>query len=319
VEAVTAAREEGGPFTSIWDFCERVDCRAVNKKAIESLVRCGALDSTGATRRGMLEILPSAQGAGQKAQQDAQLGQGSIFELEEPGAAAASSNARQHPPVPPLPDDRKDLNVMEKETLGLFLSSHPFKEVRAALRAKVECGLADLKGKKDGEWVTVGGMIAEAKRIRTKKGEPMLFATLDDLEAQVEILVFNSAYASNAEKIDIDKVVIVRGRVDHKDQGETKLVVQEAEIFDPSPEEVEHARANASVIMAPPRLTLKVPAGIDAAWLEELKEVVSHNRGDHELVLCVGDRTLVLGEQYRVSPGRFCAELNELPGAAEVV
>ena len=75
----------------------------------------------------------------------------------------------------------------------------------------MDCSLADLAGKKDGEWVTVGGMIAECKRIRTKKGDPMMFATLDDLEGQVELLVFNSAYAANADKVDVDKLVIVRG------------------------------------------------------------------------------------------------------------
>src|SRR5437763_3967304 len=92
VDAVIAAREKDGPFTSLWDFCERVDCRAVNKKAIESLVRCGALDSTGATRRGMLAVLPDAQARGQTHQQDALLGQGSIFDGlndSSPGAPAA--------------------------------------------------------------------------------------------------------------------------------------------------------------------------------------------------------------------------------------
>src|SRR5207248_2496166 len=160
-----------------------------------------------------------------------------------PGAPPAVGG--QRPPIPLLPDERQALNLMEKETLGLFLSSHPLKEVRPALRARVDCSLADLMGKRDGEWVTVGGMIAEAKRIRTKKGETMLFATLDDLEAQVEMLVFNSAYASNAEKVDLDRVVIVRGRVDHKERGETKLVAQEIDVFDPTPEEVDRARAEA--------------------------------------------------------------------------
>ena len=78
-------------------------------------------------------------------------------------------------------------------------------------------------------------MIAECKRIRTKKGDPMMFATLDDLEGQVELLVFNSAYAANADKVDVDKIVIVRGRVDHKEAGETKLVAQEVEAFEPEP------------------------------------------------------------------------------------
>src|SRR4051812_41878703 len=91
VDAVLEARSEGGPFTSLWDFCERVDCRAVNKKAIESLVRCGAFDLLHSSRRGMLEILPQAQGAGQKAQQDALLGQGSIFDFEEPPGGLGAS------------------------------------------------------------------------------------------------------------------------------------------------------------------------------------------------------------------------------------
>jgi DNA polymerase III subunit alpha len=321
VDAIVAAREEGGPFTSLWDFCERVDCRAVNKKAIESLIRCGALDSTGASRNGMLAVLPQAQASGSKAQQDAQLGQSSIFDLEAPAAGDAggpTGASRQRSPIPGLPDERRELNAMEKETLGLFLSSHPLKEVRAALRARVECSLSELGGKRDGEWVTVGGMISEAKRIRTKKGEPMLFATLDDLEAQVEMLVFNSAYAANSEKVDVDKVVIVRGRVDHKEQGETKLVAQDVEVFDPTHEEVEAARAAAIPNGSPPRFTLKVAPSIPASFLDDLKDLASHNRGDHELALLVGDRTLVLGEQYRVAPARFRADLDGLAGAAEL-
>ncbi|MDQ3356274.1 MAG: OB-fold nucleic acid binding domain-containing protein, partial [Actinomycetota bacterium] len=307
VDAVLAARGEDGPFRAIWDFCERVDCRAVNKRAIESLVRCGALDSTGATRSGMLSVLEQAQGAGQKAQQDALLGQGSIFDFGEPEGSNGSSGGgvnpfRQELPVPTLPDSRQDRNAWEKETLGLFLSSHPLKEVRAALRARVDCGLAELADKRDGEWVTVGGMIAECKRIRTRRGEPMMFATLDDLEGQVEILVFNSAYADNADKLDVDSVVVLRGRVDHKEGGETKLVVQEADPFEPSPEEVERASAQAARTASPPtRLRLQLAASVPAAFLDDLKDLVSHFPGRHELVLEVGERMLVLGPDYRVS------------------
>jgi DNA polymerase-3 subunit alpha len=322
VDAIIHAREQGGPFSSIWDFCERVDCQRVNKKAIESLIKCGALDSTGATRSGMLSVLEAAQGSGQKAQQDALLGQGSIFDLEEPAAGAGGgpspfAGGQHHRPVPPLPDDRTARGAMEKETLGLFLSSHPLKEVRAALRARVECSLAELEGKKDGEWVTVGGTITESKKIRTKKGEPMMFATLDDLEGSVEMLVFNSAYSANADKIGDDKVLIVHGRVDHKEQGETKLVVQEVEVFEPTPEEVERAKVEAAeAAVAPPkRITLSVPGGVAASFLEELKDVVHHNRGDHELMLLIGERRLVLGPDYRVSATSECrAELAGLMG-----
>jgi DNA polymerase III subunit alpha len=326
VDAIIGAREAGGPFRSIWDFCERVDCRSVNKKAIESLIKCGAFDSTGATRNGMLRVLPDAQGSGQKTQQDALLGQGSIFDLEEPAPAGGAGGGvgpspfagPQHPPVPHLEDDRSERGAMEKETLGLFLSSHPLKEVRAALRQRVECSLAELEKKKDGEWVTVGGTITESKKIRTKKGDPMMFATLDDLEGSVEMLVFNSAYASNADKIDGDRVLIVRGRVDHKEQGETKLVVQDVEVFEPSHEEVEDAKREAATMAAAPpkRVTVSVSGDLPVHFVQDLKDLVHHHRGEYELMLRIGERSLLLGPDFRVADSAsFRSELEELTGA----
>ena len=106
VEAIKAAREDGGPFTSLWDFCERVDGRAVNKKAIEALIKCGAFGSTGATRRGMLDVLESAQAAGQKAQLDAQIGQGSIFDLGGLGGEEDGAGSPFGGPTPPADPDR---------------------------------------------------------------------------------------------------------------------------------------------------------------------------------------------------------------------
>ncbi len=317
VEAILEARAEDGPFRSIWDFCRRADGRCVNKKAIESLVKCGAFDSLGASRTGTFQVLVQAQGAGQKHQQDAQVGQGSFFEL---GGGGAAEQAHHDLPVPRLEDRREELNAWEKETLGLFLSSHPLKEVRAALRAKVECSLAELENKKDGDWVTVGGMIAECKRIRTRKGDPMMFATLDDLEGQVEMLVFNSAYAKNEQQVDTDKIVIVRGRVDVKEQGEVKIVAQEVEPFEPTPEEVARAAAAEPAEAVLRRLTLHVAPGVPDSFLEELKDIVGHHPGEHELLLAVGPRRLLLGPDFRVSADKACqAELGGLHGAARVI
>jgi DNA polymerase III subunit alpha len=316
VEAIIRAREEDGPFTSIWDFCRRVDCQAVNKRGVESLVKCGAMDSLPGTRTGMMRILPNAQASGAQMQQDAQRGQGSFFDLDDGPGAVAEPDL----PVPDLPDEREQLNEWEKETLGLFLSSHPLKEVRPALRKRVDCSVYELASKKDGEWVTVGGMISECKRIRTKKGDPMMFATLDDLEGQVEMLVFNSAYAQNADKVDVDRIVIVRGRVDHKEAGETKLIAQEVELFEPSPEEVLRAAEEAAAEPVVQRLTLHVSPGVPDSFLEELKEVVGHHRGDHEILLAVGERRLLLGSDWRVSADSACrAELSGLAGAARLV
>jgi DNA polymerase-3 subunit alpha len=222
--------------------------------------------------------------------------------------------------VPPLADERAQRGAWEKETLGLFLSSHPLKELRPALRARVDCSLAELQRKPDGEWVTVGGVIVECKRIRTKKGEPMMFATLDDLEGQVELLVFNSAYAQNEGRVDTDRVVLVRGRVDHKEQGETKLVAQEVQPFEPTREEIELAAAEAAAVPVVKRLTLHVSPGVPESFLDDLKEIVRAFPGDHELLLAVGQRRLVLGREYRVSADGACrAELSSLHGAARVV
>jgi DNA polymerase-3 subunit alpha len=317
VDAICTAREEGGRFTSIWDFCRRVDCRAVNKKAIEALIKCGALDSTGATRTGMLQVLEHAQGAGQKAQQDALLGQSSIFDLEEPGVGPSVAASGPELPVPALEDERAQLNAWEKETLGLFLSSHPLKEVRAALRAKVQCSLADLAERRDGETVTVGGMVTECKRIRTRKGDPMMFATLDDLEGAVEMLVFNSAYAANAEKVDTDGVVLVTGRVDHKEAGEVKLIAQEVQPFEPTPEEVAAAAAIEAAAPAIKRISLAVAPDVPESFLDDLKDLLRGFPGDYEVVLRVGHRRLLLGPEYRVSADTACrAELSALPGAS---
>ncbi|HET7510740.1 MAG TPA: DNA polymerase III subunit alpha [Solirubrobacterales bacterium] len=314
VEAILRAREER-PIESIWDFCERVDSRAVNKRAIECLIKCGALDSTGDSRKGMLETLPAAQSAGQKAQEDAQLGQGSIFDFgEEAGGETAQSGAQHRPPISAAEFERAEMLSMEKETLGTYLSSHPLTEVGPALRARVDCSLAQLGGKPDGAWVTVGGIVVDCKKIRTKSGNQMMFATLDDVEGQVEMLVFKADQAESAAVIQPDAIVLVRGRLDHKDRGETKLVVQEAQRFEPDAAEISKAAklAPAPVASGP----FEIPIDL-ARWseelCEELKSLFEHHKGDSEVHLLVGERRYKVGERYRVKPsGMLRSELDHL-------
>jgi len=168
--------------------------------------QCGAFDSTGATRTGLLQVLEQAREPGRRPSRTPSFGQASIFELAEP-ARAAARGGRTRPAGPGAPR-RAALSSTcgSGKSLGLFLSSHPIKEVRAALKARVECSLAELGKRRDGELVTVGGMISECKRIRTRKGDPMMFATLDDLEDRWRCSWFNSAYAANEDKVDVDKV-----------------------------------------------------------------------------------------------------------------
>jgi DNA polymerase III subunit alpha len=328
VEAIKAAREEGGPFASLWDFCARVDPRAVNKKAIEALVKCGAFGSTGASRKGMLSVLEQAQASGQKQQLDAQIGQGSIFDLGGGGdatgsGAASSAFAPSHPPIPADEFEQSELLAIEKESIGLFISAHPLKQVRDALRRAVDVPLAELHERRDGDWVTAGGIITQAKRIRTKKGDPMMFATLDDLEASIEIIVFGKALAEYEGALGIDEVVLVRGRVDHKDAEKTCLVVQTVEPFRPTPEEVQAAREAAARRPAAP-LPLHVlldATRLPASVVDELKHVLGNHAGESEVVLDIrtsaGARTLRLGDGFRVKPTpSLRAELEHILGPA---
>jgi DNA polymerase III subunit alpha len=327
VEAIKRAREEGGEFSSLWDFCERVDNRTVNKKAIEALVKCGAFGSTGASRKGMLEVLEQAQASGQKIQQDALIGQGSIFDLHDEltgpdggaaaevsadaGALAGAGLARPiHPPIPREEFDQPELLAAEKEAIGLFVSAHPLKPLRDVLRARVDCPISALVDRRDKDWVTVGGIITEAKRIRTRNGDPMMFATLDDLAGDVEMLIFGKALAEHEAALAVDQVVIVKGRVDHKEAGKTCVVVQSVAPFAPSEEEIERARSQArtavrtATALAQP-VHLRVSAEhLSASVVEDLKQTIEDFAGPAEVFVEIADgestRRVRLGEAYRV-------------------
>jgi DNA polymerase-3 subunit alpha len=313
VEAIKRAREESGGFTSIWEFCERVDPKAVNKRSIEALIKCGAFGSTGASRKGMLEVLEQAQGAGQKIQQDAEIGQGSIFDLFEapaPGAAngaAAAFAGPAHPPIPEEEFEKNELLAHEKDAIGLFLSMHPLKEVREALLAAVDRPLGELPQVKDGEWITVGGIITAARKLKTRTGNMMMFATLDDLEGSIELIFFGDQLAEYEHIAQIDQIVTVRGRVGNDDRGLT-IKVQACELFTPTEEEVETARAAAvAVAKGPEALTLILDASrLPASIIDELKHVFGNHTGEADVVLDVqtsgGPRTLRLGPDFRVDP-----------------
>ncbi len=330
VEAIKRAREEGGPFTSLWDFCERVDCRTVNKRSIEALIKCGAFGSTGATRRGMLEVLDSAQAAGQKTQQDAEIGQGSIFDLGGFGGGETPAfSAPAHPGIPAHEFERPELLAMEKESIGVFITEHPLKRVREALGMKADCAIADIAERKDGEWVKVGGMITEAKKIRTRSGTNMMFATVDDLEGTVEVVVFEKALAAAEGVLAPDEIVLVRGRVDHKDANKVCIVVQDVARFDPSETEIEKAKATMAARAAleePQWLKLRVDAArLEATIIAELRELFERYPGKDDFVLEMQTRTglrrLRFGGDYRIASrnGALKSELRSLLGDAIVV
>jgi DNA polymerase III subunit alpha len=306
-EAIVRVRAEGGPFESIWELTERVDPQVLNKRALESLVKCGALDSTSATRLGMLTALDAALGHGQRISADRLAGQASIFDgafgEEEPVDV-------QHPPLSTTEFDERELLRLEKETLGLYVSEHPLERVRVELRRKTDCALTDLERRRDGEFVTVGGIVSGLKQVTTKRGEPMVFVTLDDPTGSAEVVVFNSTYATSRELLEADRILVVKGRVDHKQAGETKLVASEVSAFE------------SALVRREVRLRIdarQAPAGL----IGELAALVSDFPGDAPVYVALetslGERTLALGPEYRVKPeADFFAEVRALLGEAAI-
>ncbi|MFL5940650.1 MAG: DNA polymerase III subunit alpha, partial [Gaiellaceae bacterium] len=299
--AIVAAREDGGPFASLWDFTERVDPQVVNKRALESLVKCGALDSTQGSRRGMLEALEHALSHGQRASDERLRGQSSLFaEVEE---------KLEHPPIGSDEYEKNELLRQEKEALGLYVSEHPLEEIRAQLRRKTDATLAELGSRRDGEVVTVAGIVSAVKQLTTKKGEPMVFLRLDDVIGSAEVVVFNSVYAASRELLATDAVLVVKARVDHK-EGESKLIALEVSSFEKTPERRE--------------VRLKLDARqARAGIIRELAVVVREFPGELpvlvDLVTSDGPRTLQFGNGYRVkAEPDFFAEVKALLGEAAV-
>ena len=299
--AIVRAREEGGAFASIWDFTERVDPQVVNKRALESLIKAGALPGS---RKAMLAVLDQALGAGNAAHDARRFGQGSIFDLgDEPQPA-------HHPTLSTEEFDKSELLRMEKESLGLYVSEHPLAPIRMELRRKTDCALNELERRRDGEIVTVGGIVATLKQLTTKKGEPMVFAGLEDVTGQCEVVAFNSVYQQARELLVEDRVLVVKGRIDHKQQGETKLVALEIAAFEATPERKE--------------VRLKVDARVaPAGVVRELAALVKDFPGEApvyvDLVTSMGSKLLELGPSYRVRPvPDFFAEVKHLLGEAAV-
>jgi DNA polymerase-3 subunit alpha len=218
---------------------------------------------------------------------------------------------RHHPEIALDEFEKGELLRLEKETLGLYVSEHPLDAVRDQLRRRVDFPLAELERRRDGEVVTVGGIVAGVKQLQTKKGDPMVFLRLDDLTGGAEVVVFNSVYTGSRDLLAADLILVVKGRVDHKQEGETKLIAIEVGEFAASapPSEV-RLKVDAR----------KAPAGI----VRELSHVVRDFPGDAKVVLALetseGARTLELGPAYRVRPeADFFAEVKALLGEAAVL
>ena len=309
VRAIIEARETDGRFIAIWDVAERVDAQHVSSRVLESLIRAGALDSTGDPRRGMLLVLDQAVQSGRKAQADRHAGQTNLFE----GLADASvggGGGGSHPPVPAGEFEKKELLAGERETLGLFVSSHPLSDIADQLRRKVDVPIRELENRKEGETVTIGGLVSSVRQTMTKKGDPMAFVQLEDTTGVVEVVVFSKAFTAARPLLEQDRIVIVKGRVDQRGGGETKLVAFEVAEFD------------AVAIIGIVRIEVDA-RNAPADAIERLRRICEEYHGDHPVVVDLqtssGNRRLRLGPGFRVRPDQaLFAEISASVGTVTI-
>jgi DNA polymerase-3 subunit alpha len=302
IVSVLAAREElraqgKQGFASLWDFCERVDLRQLNKRVLESLIKAGAMDAFG-PRGQVFAALDKAMERAQKSQKDAAAGQsglfGSIFDADDTPAANRESEA-----LPPAPDwDEHTRLQNEKEVLGFFVSGHPLDKYREKLRnltvvdtataceMKPEPQVFRRGSNEQQNEIQIAGVITGLKVAKSKRGEMYAQASLEDAVGKIELIAFTSAYQKLAEKLKIDVPVLVRGVLRGEDDSAPKLSVSNIQAL----EDVE--------IKLPESLRIRVPLRHpDAALLEKLNAVFLAAPGKGRVLLDLED------------PGEFCAVL----------
>jgi DNA polymerase-3 subunit alpha len=283
VASITATRRSKGRFSDFPDFLAKVDPVVCNKKTIESLIKAGAFDSLGHTRRGLLAVHAEAVDASMDTKRAEAIGQ---FDLFGGGDDDQGPSLGFELTIPVGEWDKSVLLAYEREMLGLYVSDHPLFGVEHIIAKAVDCSIAVITGqdeRPDGAMVTIGGLVSSLQRKVTKQGNPWAIASIEDLEGAIEVLFFPATYQLVATALAEDAVVIVRGRLDKRDDV-PKLIAMELTV----PDLNEGPRGPVVISLPTPRCTPPV--------VERLKEVLRTHPGVTEvhLQLQSGGRTTVL-------------------------
>ena len=269
IECILAAREEGGPFQSLADLCDRVDSRTVNRRALEALIQCGALDKLNANRNQLMQDLALVLDWAQSRAKDRAIGQGNLFDLLGGDTVTAdSSGFESAPKAPPVEDFPKQEKLrLEKELLGFYVSDHPLKAIQKSAQVLAPINISDLEDHCDrNSTISAIVMIASIKPVVTKKGDRMSVLRVEDLTGQVDAVVFPKSFARIGELIVADARLMVWGKADRRDD-QVQLIIDDAE-----------------PIEAVQLVEIKLPARIasDIQQQQQLKEVLLRQISDKE-------------------------------------
>lgn len=295
IDSIIDAREKTGMFENIYNFCEHIDLRKVNRRVIESLIKCGAFDFSGHKRSGMVSVLDAAIDRAQSIQKDEADGQLSIFSIinDKQGDSAMSS------PVPSMSDideyPEKEMLAFEKEILGFFISGHPMDEYESECRKCLCTQMSMLSEAQDKSNVHVAGLVGGIKEITTKKGDRMGFLTMEDVSGSIEVVVFSDLYHKLLSFNPYEKPILVTGRLEH---GEKSSKIIGSDIF--LLEDASHKLAK--------NICLKIDIkSQDFAKLLSLKDVLASYPGECNPLLTMefaGEYSVILslGKAFYLDP-----------------
>ena len=305
LDSILEVREQDGPYKSLEDFCLRVDGRKVNRRVIESLIKAGAFDSLGARRSQLFAILDQALDQAQAAQRDRLSGQISLF-AAMPKTQAEKATAIELPDIAEW--DEKQRLMLEKETVGFYITGHPLEKYRKELAAVVDTDLHGLKEWGDNQPVRVGGLIRTMKPHRSKKGDPMAFLTLEDTVDSVEVVVFPNAYAAGGHLLTGEDPIVIQGKAQKEESG-VKIIADSVDSL-----------AEAQVKFTS-QVIIKLKAEtLDRPRIEAVKKAVQRHHGPCPVSLSLhfagrGEVEVAASPDLTVHPGRdFTREVEQVLG-----
>jgi DNA polymerase-3 subunit alpha len=309
VRGILEARQKLGKFSSMFELCDSVDPRLLNRRVLESLVKSGALDSFGARRSQLYAVVDRAMERGQKIQRDSASTQHGLF-------VAAAGGSAHAPLEPELPDAEEwpeyELLANEFSTLGFYISGHPLDKYSARLKELKAVELAAMEGRRNGEDVVIGALVSSTRPMRSRKGDRWAILNLQDMTGELEALVFPEAFARLEAMLKSGVPLLLRGRVNVEDAG-TRVSIQEVKPLD--------GIAGAPETTARVRVRIDLSA-MDEMTLDQIKTVLAGSPGPCPIAFDIFDpdgsmATLSSNQRVRIDE-RLVSRLQEMPGVGSV-
>jgi DNA polymerase-3 subunit alpha len=310
VEVILQSRNADGPFASLFDFCRRVDMAAVNRRVIESLIKCGAFDSTQVSRARMTGVLDDAMKAGQAHQRDQASNQIDIFGMLGTPGKGAKKGGEVYPTVSEW--SQQEALAFEKEALGFYITGHPLDKYERVLKKITSGTIAALKEKAQTGEFRMGGVVSALRLRNTKKGDRYGSFNLEDKTGFVEVIVWPEAYKKCTDLLGADDPIYVKGKME---VGEERIQVIANEITALAEAAKNPKNAVPSTIQE--KIDLYVSENeVSAEELIRLRDTLLDYPGRHTVFLHLhvpanGETIIELPEQVRIAPS---AELESVVG-----